>query len=148
MSTREKSLYQRTVIPENRKAFSPPISKAYRGMSTVSNDSGKFALYDLALIKQDIVNHFHIRKGERLERPNFGTVIWDLLFDPLTEDLKQTIIDDVTAIMNYDPRVRAENVIVSTYESGIQIECDLTYLPYSIAETLRFRFDKENNIIN
>lgn len=142
----EKSLYKRVVVPEVKQPFTPPLSKAYRGFSTLA--SGSTALFDLALIKQDIINHFHTRQGERLENPSFGTIIWDLLFDPLTEDLKGLIVEDVTQIMNYEPRVNIQNIIVSTYESGIQIECELTYLPYSISEKLKFQFDKANNILN
>jgi hypothetical protein len=54
----------------------------------------------------------------------------------------------VETIINYDPRVRAENVIVTTYDSGLQIECTLTYMPYNISETLQFRFDQTNGLIN
>ncbi len=36
---------------------------------------------------------------------------------------------------------------VDTYESGIQIQCELTYLDYSISEFLQFRFDRQNNIL-
>jgi phage baseplate assembly protein W len=142
----EKSLYKRVVVPENKQPFTPPLSKTYRGVSTISG--GSTALYDLALIKQDLVNHFHIRQGERLENPAFGTIIWDMLFDPLTDELKNLIVEDVTQIMNYDPRVRIQNIVVSTYESGIQVECELFYLPYSIVEKLKFQFDKENSILN
>lgn len=143
----EKSIYSRTTVPEGRTVTPPPISRSYRGISTVGNTSGSFSLYDLALIKQDIVNHFHIRQGEKLENPTFGTIIWDVIFEPLTEELKAAITENVTEIINYDPRVQVENVIVSTYESGIQIECELTYLNYSISESLRFKFDQDNNII-
>lgn len=143
----EKSLYTRTVVPENKQQYTAPLSKTYRGISTVGSPSGSAALYDLALIKQDLINHFHIRQGERLENPTFGTIIWDLLFDPLTDDVKSLIVQNVTQIINYDPRVRVQNIIVSEYESGIQIECDLTYLPYSISEQLRFKFDKDNNLL-
>ena len=143
----EKSLYSRTVVSDNRTVRPAPISKAYRGLSTIGKPIDGFSLYDLDLIKQDIVNHFHIRQGEKLENPLFGTIIWDLLFDPLTDELKADIADNVTAIINYDPRVQVNDIIISAYESGIQIECDLTYLPYSISEKLRFRFDQDNNIL-
>ena len=143
----EKSLYTRTVVPETRTTTAPPLSKTYRGISTVGNPTGNFALYDLALIKQDIVNHFHIRYGERLENPNFGTIIWDMLFEPLTSEIKDLIVQNVSTIINSDPRVRVQNVIVSEYESGIQIECELTYLIYNISESLRFKFDKDNNLL-
>ena len=146
--TIEKSIYKRTAIPQNGTSTTPPISKAYRGTSTITEPNGSFALYDLALIKQDIVNHFHIRQGEKLENPEFGTIIWDLLFEPLTEDLKSLITRNVTDVINYDPRVKVNSIIVTTYESGIQVECELTYLPYSISEQLRFRFDQSNNILS
>jgi phage baseplate assembly protein W len=143
----EKSLYSRTVIPSNRQLSATPISRTYRGISTVGDPINGFSLYDISLIKQDIVNHFHIRQGEKLERPEFGCIIWDLLFDPLTENLKEAIAQNVTEIVNYDPRVKVDSIIVSQYESGIQIECELTYLPYNISEALRFRFDQENNLL-
>jgi phage baseplate assembly protein W len=94
------------------------------------------------------LNHFHIRQGEKLENPEFGTIIWDALFEPLTEDMKQAIIQNVTEIVNYDPRVQVNSVTVDTYESGIQIECDLTYLPYNISENMRLKFDENNGLIN
>lgn len=143
----EKSLYTRNVVSGGAKTTPTPVSRAYRGVSTVGSPVGSFVLYDLELIKQDIVNHFHIRQGEKLENPSFGTIIWDLLFDPLTEDLKSLIVQNVTDVINYDPRVKVEQVVVSTYENGIQIECQLTYLPYNITEQLRFRFDQNNNIL-
>jgi phage baseplate assembly protein W len=141
----EKNLVSRISVPSARKT-SIVTSRTYRGISTVS-DSGTFPLYDISLIKQDITNHFHIRKGEKLENPEFGTIIWDVLFEPLTEEIKELIIEDVTAVINYDPRVRIADITVSEYESGLQIECDLTYLPYNISESLRFRFDEANSIL-
>jgi len=142
------SVSGRSVIPQNGIPDAVPTGRAYRGLSTISNPTGSFTLYDLSLIKQDIVNHLHIRQGEKLENPEFGCIIWDLLFDPLTEELKDIIAENVTQIMNYDPRVKVDSLIVSQYESGIQVECNLTYLPYNISEQLRFRFDEENNILS
>jgi phage baseplate assembly protein W len=141
----EKRLISRTVVPSAARTTIVG-SRAYKGISTVSGTS-KFALYDIDLIKQDIINHFHIRQGEKLENPEFGTIIWDLLFEPLTEDVKSLIVQNVTEIINYDPRVKVESITVSQYESGLQIECELTYLPYNISESLRYRFDQDNSIL-
>jgi phage baseplate assembly protein W len=121
-------------------------SKTYKGFSTVSTLADSFALYDLQLIKQDILNHFHIRLGERLEQPTFGTVIWDILFEPLTEEVKNLITKDVETIINYDSRVRAEQILVTSYDTGIQIECVLVYYPYNIQEAIQLKFDKANGL--
>jgi phage baseplate assembly protein W len=148
MSANQK-LYDKVVLKSPATTnTSTPGSKTYKGFSTVSGDTKSFALYDLALIKQDIINHFHIRQGERLENPTFGTIIWDILFEPLTEEIKQVIIKNVEDIINYDPRVSAQNVTVTSYESGIQIECVLTYLPYNIQEAIQFKFDQDNGLTN
>lgn len=143
-----QKMYDKIKITGKNPAQLPPVPRTYRGFSTISADSESYTLYDLALIKQDIINHFHVRQGERLQNPTFGTIIWDLLFEPLTEELKQAIIKNVEDIINYDPRVRADEVIVTSYDSGIQIECTLTYMPYNISESLQFRFDQANGLLN
>lgn len=145
MATNDKPLYKNITI-ENNYVDEPVTSKRYRGISTVNNRRS-FSLYDIELIKQDIINHFHIRQGEKLENPNFGTIIWDVLFEPLTENLKDAIIYNVSEIINYDPRVSVDSIVVDTYESGIQIECKITYLPYSISETMRLKFDQSAGLI-
>ena len=146
MSTLEKNLYKRVQVADPQTQKRPASSSAYRSISTVNDENDGFRLYDLAVIKQDIINHFHIRQGEKLENPEFGTIIWDVLFDPLTASLKQAIVDNVQDIIDYDPRVAADQVIVNEYESGIQIECTLIYLDYSIAETMQLQFDQNNGL--
>jgi phage baseplate assembly protein W len=140
------NLYNKIVLKPNiSKELVAP--KMYKGFSTVSTNTENFAVYDFQLIQQDILNHFHIRQGERLMNPEFGTIIWDLLFEPLTEDLKDLIIQNVNEIVNYDPRVQAENPVITQYENGLQIECVLTYLPYNISQSLQLRFDQANGLL-
>lgn len=146
MATNEKPLYKNITVG-SKSDNTPVTSKQYRGISTVDPNRNSFNLYDINLIKQDIVNHFHIRQGEKLENPTFGTIIWDILFEPLTDSLRDAIIQNVTEIVNYDPRVSVDSVTVDAYESGIQIDCSLTYLPYNISETMRLRFDQSAGLI-
>jgi phage baseplate assembly protein W len=139
-------LYDKIVLsPNQRRDLISP--KTYKGFSTVSSNTENFALYDFQLIQQDLLNHFHVRQGERLMNPTFGTVIWDLLFEPLTEQLKDLITQNVNTIINYDPRITANEVTVTQYETGIQIECVLTYLPYNIQQSMQFRFDQANGLL-
>jgi len=139
-------LYDKITLKGKSASQIVPGSKTYKGFSTVSSVADSFALYDLQLIKQDILNHFHIRLGERLEQPTFGTVIWDILFEPLTEEVKNLITKDVETIINYDSRVRAEQILVTSYDTGIQIECVLVYYPYNIQEAIQLKFDKANGL--
>jgi phage baseplate assembly protein W len=136
--------YQKIVLQPKQKTGSP--AKMYKGFSTVNTTTENFTLYDFELIKQDLLNHFYVRQGERLMNPTFGTIIWDLLFEPLTEELKELILQNVNQIINFDPRVQASNVLVTSYETGIQIEVTLTYLPYNLSERLTLQFDQQNGL--
>ena len=118
----------------------------YKGFS--SKEANKnFKLYDINLVKQDLINHFYIRKGEKLENPEFGTVIWDMLFENFTEDVKQIIAKDVEDIINYDPRISVNSVTVDSTDQGIRIQADIVYIPFNVNERMSFDFDKTNNII-
>jgi len=147
MSTLEKNLYKRVQAESAQQNRQPTASTIYRGISTVNPENDGFRLYDVSIIKQDIINHFHIRQGEKLENPEFGTIIWDILYEPLTENLKQAIVENVETIVNADPRVLVDRVIVDTFFNGIQIECVITYLDYSISEQMRLQFDQSNGLI-
>jgi phage baseplate assembly protein W len=143
MSTIEKKIYSEITVPGNNRIETITSKTSYRGMSTVNPDNVTFSLYDISLIKQDLINHFHIRQGEKLSNPEFGTIIWDALFEPLTEPLKEAITQNVTKIINSDPRTNVNSILIDQYEKGIQIECTITYLPFNISETLRMRFDED-----
>jgi phage baseplate assembly protein W len=122
------------------------MANMYRGFSTVGRDK-KFRLTDFELVKQDLINHFNIRKGEKLMNPDFGTIIWNVLYEPLTEDLKSVIITDIKAIANYDPRVSVDNVIITEYDRGIQIELELRYLQTNQSNLLNLQFDNQSNTL-
>ena len=144
----EKILYTDVTVTKGTLPTATPTQRAYRGISTVNNDNQKFGLYDVGRIKQDIINHFHISQGEKLENPTFGTIIWDVIHDPMTEDLEEAIKQDVLNIINSDPRVRATQVLITPFESGLQIEVDLEYLKYNVSEKLRLTFDEKNGLLN
>jgi phage baseplate assembly protein W len=119
----------------------------YKGFSSTESPNN-YKLYDIDLVKQDLINHFYIRKGEKLENPEFGTVIWDMLFEQFTEDVKQIISKNVEEIVNYDPRIAVNQITVDTTDQGIRIEADIIYIPFNINERMTFNFDKNNSVIN
>ena len=118
----------------------------YRGFSTVGRNK-KYRLTDFELIKQDLINHFYIRKGEKLMNPNFGTIIWNIINEPFTEDLKSVITSDIKSIASYDPRLSIDNVIITSYDQGIQIELQLRYVQTNQINVMNLRFDSTNNTL-
>ena len=120
-------------------------SVTFKGFSSKA-DKRNFKVYDFECVKQDLINRLSIRKGERVENPEFGTIIYDCLFEPFTEALKDQILEDITANLNADPRIATEEIIVSEKDHGIAIQATIKYIPLDITEKLQFKFD-ENSLL-
>jgi phage baseplate assembly protein W len=115
----------------------------YSGFSTV-NKTKKFRLTDFDLVKRDITNHFNIRKGEKLMNPDFGTIIWDTLFEPLNDETKNVIMQDVKRIVASDPRIGAKNVTITEFDRGLQLQIDLIYIPTNQVSTMAVQFEQNS----
>jgi len=138
----QKTASQRSAqVLENQGQF------VYKGFSSKEVNKN-YKLYDIDLVKQDLINHFYIRKGEKLENPNFGTVIWDMLFESFTPDVKEIIAKDVEDIINYDPRFAVNEIQIDSTDQGIRIQVELVYVPFNITEQMTLNFDRNNSIIN
>lgn len=115
----------------------------YKGFSTLEKNK-RFKLCDFDLVKRDILNHFYLRRGEKLMNPNFGSIIWNVLFDPLTDELRKTVTDDVKRIVAYEIRVQLDAIVLTEFDHGLQLELDLTYLTTNQTDKLKLRFDRES----
>ena len=141
-------LYNQQSVATN-KATTVQTSSSFRYKGFSSNEiKNNFKLYDIELVKRDLMNHFYIRKGEKLENPNFGTIIWDMLFENFTSEVRRLITEDVEQIINYDPRVKVNALTIDSTDQGIRIQADVVYLPFNVNERMTFDFDKTNNIVN
>ena len=141
-------LYNQQSVATN-KATTAQTSSSFRYKGFSSNETkNNFKLYDIELVKRDLMNHFYIRKGEKLENPTFGTIIWDMLFENFTSEVRRLITEDVEQIINYDPRVKVNALTIDSTDQGIRIQADVVYLPFNINERMTFDFDKTNNIVN
>ena len=120
-------------------------SVTFKGFSSRA-ERQNFKVYDFECAKQDLINRLSVRKGERVENPEFGTIIYDVLFEPFTETLKESIVEDVTANLNADPRISTESIDVLEADHGITIQATIKYVPLDITEKLQFKFD-ENSLL-
>ena len=118
------------------------LSQFYKGFSTLDETSRSVKLYDFELIKQDILNQFNTRKGERVMNPTFGTIIWDLLFEPLTSTTKQQLADDINRILTSDPRATPTKINIVDEQYGFLIEITLVLNGTDISENMRLTFDR------
>ena len=114
----------------------------YSGFSTYRRVR-KYRVTDFDLVKQDLYNHFHIRKGQKLMNPNFGTIIWDLLYEPFTESVREAIEKDIRTIVAYDPRIEAEKITITEFVNGIMVELDIIYRLTNESSALALKFERD-----
>ena len=122
-------------------------TQVFSGFSTQGRTFKNPKLYDIELVKQDLLNHFNIRKGEKLENPDFGTNIYALIFDPLDQENKNLIIQEIEDVVLYDPRVQLDQVEVNEFEHGIQVKISLLYIGYGIGESIDLLFDNQQGLL-
>ena len=115
----------------------------FKGFSTI-NQYKKFTLTDNELIKRDLLNALTIREGELPGRPSFGTRLWNFIFEPNTPDIVRQITAELERTTTYDPRIRIDDVIVTTDPNGVILELVVTFVPGLNPEVLQIKFDEES----
>tara|TARA_R110002074_G_scaffold292508_3_gene464192 strand:- start:17691 stop:18071 length:381 start_codon:yes stop_codon:yes gene_type:complete len=119
----------------------------YRGFSTLDGDFKSPRLVDDQLIKRDILNSFAIRKGEKVGVPDYGSSVLDLIMEPLTEEVKNLLIEEITNTINQDPRVSLKQLVIDEFENGIQCQIELLYVTTNQVENLRINFNRDDGTV-
>ena len=112
----------------------------FKGYSSIGGEFSETTLYDVELAKRDLLNHFYTRKGERVMSPLFGSIIWDLLFSPMTPDLQELIFNDAKNIVGQDPRWNLKEAQISTSGQTVTLELLLVYVPTATEQTMQLAF--------
>lgn len=105
----------------------------------------KFRLTDINLVVRDFYNSLVIRQGEKVGQPDYGSRIWNFLFDPNTQDITFDIENEVTRLAGKDPRVQLNFVKTYPQENGILVETQITVLPFNQAAMLSVFFNTSTN---
>lgn len=119
--------------------------RVFKGYSTVGKEWGNFKIYDIELAKRDLLNEIYTRKGERLMSPTYGYIVWDVLFDPITDELVEVIKEDTQRIVSRDPRLEI-NTIDVTEDVDLQtitVKVILNYVPTATLTDLTAVFSRD-----
>lgn len=118
----------------------------FKGFSTKQSVFKKrFGLTDVELIKQDLLNMFNCRVTERLHRPNHGCKIWEILYDPLDNMTKEFVLEEIQRMINLDPRVKTQNILLEEFEHGIRVDVVLAINTLATTTTMRVFFDRNSH---
>lgn len=93
------------------------------GINTTSNSNGIFAVNytTLTQAKSNLQNLILTRKGERLQNPNFGCDIHNLLFEQINEETIGTKIEDsiLDAVGTWLPYLNIEQIVFDYNDNDI-----------------------------
>jgi phage baseplate assembly protein W len=138
MAANQKGLVQQTRITR---------TPYFVGFNTVGQPNPPYSLTNIELVKRDINNQFATPLGSRLMLPNFGTRIFEYLFDPFDQYTKNAIIEDAVNVIQSEPRVELVNIDVYQEDQTLTVAMSLMFRPESITESLFVTFsltDKES----
>ena len=119
----------------------------YKGFSTVDPTNIGSKLYDLELIKQDILNQFNTKKGSRLMNPTFGSIIWDLLMEPASDQTRETLKADISAVCTSDPRATPIQLDLTEYPNGYILEITMLLNGTDQSSSMKLTFDQAAGLI-
>ena len=117
----------------------------FKGFTTLDRVKAPFTITDQELVKRDLLNEFYTKKGERVMRPNFGSIIWDLLMDPSDGNLITKVSEDIKRIVAKETRVELVDLTVYAADHTISADVVLKFLPFNNSESLYLIFEKQNN---
>ena len=115
----------------------------YYGFSTISAKSQKkFVLTDNDLIKQDLLNVLMTRRGAMVMQPNYGCIIWEKLFENISPSDVQDISQNITSIVNNDPRVSLVSMDINPTGNDITVTLVLRYVSTNETEQMIIIFNQ------
>ena len=76
-------------------------------------------------------------------RPNFGSIIHDVLMEPFDNLTRQDVEDECREIVGNDPRVELLDVIVENQEHLLKVELYLQYNVDQSKDVLELRLERE-----
>ena len=114
----------------------------YVGFNTI-NQYKKFTLTDFDLIKRDLLNAFNIRQGQLPGRPEYGSAIWDFVFEPQTQQTQNAVIAEIQKVAGGDPRIYVSDLQCYPQENGLLIELQIQVVPSKDAQLLSIFFDQQ-----
>ena len=75
--------------------------------------------------------------------PTYGSIVHDLVFEPLTSDIRKLIEDDLTQIINDDPRVNLTSINLSESDHTVTASISVDLLPEKEPITLTIDLQRE-----
>ncbi len=119
------------------------IMARFIGFSTKNKSAINHTLTGKELVVEDLLNNIMTRKGERIMMPTYGSIIHELIFEPLTSNIRTLIEEDLTNIISDEPRVNLESINLTEGEHTVTASISVAILPDNEPVTLTIDLKRE-----
>ncbi len=122
------------------------MAALYKGYSSFEFERVKeFSITDVELVKLDLLNHIFTRRGSRVMMPTFGTVVPDLVFEPLDAETTEILEDELRSVFDFDPRVEivSFDLLVEEDLNQVTAEVQLFYIELDIIDDFELNIQFE-----
>ncbi len=119
----------------------------YRGYSTFEFQKNKsLTIIDVDAVKLDLLNHIFTPRNSRVMMPTFGTIIPELVFEPLDEDTVSELHAEIKSAIDYDPRVEILklNVLPDYDRNMVVVDATLRYVELNIVDDFELNIQFED----
>lgn len=113
----------------------------YKGYSSENYEkNGTFLLTDIELVKYDFLNYLFTRKGDRVRMPGYGTIIADLVFEPLDDFLLNQLQDEILRAVEQEPRFDLIDLsVVPDYDlQSVTVNIVVQYIEFNVTGNINF----------
>lgn len=117
------------------------VDGGYGSILRPINTGRKYKLVDEQLVIQDFINALNIHQGQKPGQPEYGTTLWDFVFEPNTADVQFQLQNELKRVASSDPRLQLNYVKAFPQENGILIEIECAVVPFNNATVLNVFFD-------
>lgn len=134
-------------VSQPRTLTRPGISGGVGGIVDSVRVGKKFRLTDEQLVVQDLLNSLSIKQGDKVGKPDYGTTIWNYVFEPNTPDLRNQVENEIRRLASSDPRLIINTITVFEQENGLLIEMEFAVSPFNNASQIGFFLNRFNGSI-
>lgn len=116
----------------------------YKGYSTNTYlSTGSFSVRNIELVKLDLLTHIYTKKGSRVMMVDYGTTIPDMTFELITDELVESLFDQLKFVFDYDPRVELLDLVITPYHdiNTIMASAVLRYIEFDVVDVLNLEFN-------
>ena len=112
----------------------------YKGFCTrnYEESGGEFSTYNVKCVEDDLLNEIFTIQGERVMMPGFGTRIPLLVFELADTVTMNVIREDITKVVNHDPRVDMVDLLLipAPDKNAIVAVAKIFYKEFNVTQDL------------